>query len=209
MTLIKRIAGAAALGVVLLAGLSSAPAQAGYVVTLEEVGTDVLASGIGPIDLTGLKLIPNGGSPAFILAKFGFIITGPAASTPTDNYRQIAGPGSFGSSDRPIEPGNGNGDVVGVQANAQELSVPAGYVSGTALSDNAIYDGQTFASLGVTPGTYEWMWGTGANQNFTLIIGVAVGAPVPTPEPASASLLGMALVGLLLAGTIRCTQHAA
>ena len=81
--------------------------------------------------------------------------------------------------------------------------------SGTPLSDHAIYDGQTFASLGVTPGTYEWMWGTGANQNFTLIIGVAVGAPVPAPEPASASLLGMALVGLLLAGTIRCTQYAA
>jgi hypothetical protein len=208
VTFIKRIAGATALGVVLLAGLSSAPAQAGYVVMLEEVGTDVLASGIGPIDLTGLKLIQTADFPAFIFAKLGTIVTGPAASTPTDNYGQIAGPRSFGSGNI-IQPGNGNGAVVGVQAEEGFLTVPEGYASGTPLSDNAIYDGQTFASLGVTPGTYEWVWGTGANQNFTLIIGVAVGAPVPTPEPASASLLGMALVGLLLAGTIRCSQHAA
>ena len=50
------------------------------------------------------------------------------------------------------------------------LSVPAGYVSGTALSDTAIYSGTTLAALGVTPGTYVWTWGTTENQNFTLQI---------------------------------------
>ena len=30
------------------------PAQAGYIVTLQQNGTDVVASGSGPIDLTGL-----------------------------------------------------------------------------------------------------------------------------------------------------------
>jgi hypothetical protein len=50
------------------------------------------------------------------------------------------------------------------------LSVPKGYVSGTALSDMAIYSGETFATLGVAPGTYVWKWGNGANQNFTLQI---------------------------------------
>ena len=50
------------------------------------------------------------------------------------------------------------------------LNVPRGYVSGTALSDLAIYSGKTFATLGVTPGTYLWTWGAGANQNFTLKI---------------------------------------
>jgi hypothetical protein len=50
------------------------------------------------------------------------------------------------------------------------LSVPTGYVSGTALSDTAIYSGTTLAALGVTPGTYVWTWGTTANQNFTLQI---------------------------------------
>src|SRR5207248_2671894 len=50
------------------------------------------------------------------------------------------------------------------------LSVPRGYVSGTFLSDRATYSGATLATLGVTPGTYKWTWGTGANQNFTLQI---------------------------------------
>ena len=48
--------------------------------------------------------------------------------------------------------------------------MPQGYVSGAALSDSMTFNNATFASLGVTPGTYVWSWGTGlANQNFTLI----------------------------------------
>jgi hypothetical protein len=49
-----------------------------------------------------------------------------------------------------------------------QIIVPTGYVSGSALSDSATYSDATFATLGVTPGTYVWRWGTGANQNFTL-----------------------------------------
>ena len=48
---------------------------------------------------------------------------------------------------------------------------------GTFLSNSATYSGKTFATLGVTPGTYVWTWGNGANQNFTLQI------PVPPPPP--------------------------
>ena len=55
--------------------------------------------------------------------------------------------------------------------------MPQGYVSGAALSDSMTFNNATFASLGVTPGTYVWTWGTGLpNQNFTLIIGGAGGA---------------------------------
>ncbi|HST29323.1 MAG TPA: hypothetical protein VLK27_00620 [Chthoniobacterales bacterium] len=31
------------------------PAQAGYIVTLQQLGPDVVATGSGPIDLTGLS----------------------------------------------------------------------------------------------------------------------------------------------------------
>ena len=65
-------------------GLSATPAQAGYVVTLAQQGTDVVATGSGPIDLTGLtffsadnfsgpELTPNGGDDPFNMD----ILTGP------------------------------------------------------------------------------------------------------------------------------------
>ena len=74
-----------------------------------------------------------------------------------------------------------------------QLSVPDGYVSGAALLSSATWNNATFASLGVTPGTYVWSWGTGLpNQNFTLIIG---GAGVPDGG-STVSLLGFGLLGL-------------
>ena len=59
------------------------------------------------------------------------------------------------------------------------------------------FNNATFASLGLTPGTYIWSWGTGLpNQNFTLKIR-SLGVPPPVPDGGSAvSLLGFALFGL-------------
>jgi len=70
--------------------------------------------------------------------------------------------------------------------------VPTGYVSGNALTDSMTFDNESFASLGVTPGTYVWSWGDGVNQRFTLIIGAA-GVP---DGGATVSLLSFALLGL-------------
>jgi hypothetical protein len=38
------------------------------------------------------------------------------------------------------------------------------------MMSSATFDNQSFASLGVTPGTYIWSWGDGPNQSFTLDI---------------------------------------
>src|SRR5262245_18258247 len=73
------------------------------------------------------------------------------------------------------------------------LVLPVGYMSGGALSSSSTWNSATFASLGVTPGTYVWTWGTGLpNQNFTLIIG---GAGVPDGG-STVSLFGFGLLGL-------------
>ena len=56
MTFVKKMAGAALGALLLGSGLISSPTRA-YVVTLEEVGNDVVATGKGALDLTGLNFV--------------------------------------------------------------------------------------------------------------------------------------------------------
>lgn len=212
MTFLKQIAGAAALGATLLlgSGLIISPAQARYVVTLEQAGNDVIATGSGAIDLTGLTFalsVTAGGAiinPEFGLLWSGVIRTGPIDFAELDLYGGLTGPASFGSG-LATNSNSDSGDPVGIFGNFGRLFVPEGYLSGNPLSNTSTYLSESFNSLGVTPGTYVWTWGEGENQNVTLIIGTSASVP----EPASALLLGMALAGLLLAGMIRRTRYAA
>jgi VPDSG-CTERM motif len=164
------------------------PAQA-YTVTLEQVGSSVVATGSGAINLTGLNFSMTGGVIPSLNPPFGLIRTGLDGSV--DFYGGIAGPTSFGSGPGAL-PNTGSGDLVGIVGGLQGLDVPQGYVSGP-LSSSATWDNASFDTLGVTPGTYVWTWGTGLeNQNFTLIIG---GAGVPDGGT-TVSLLGFGLLGL-------------
>jgi hypothetical protein len=185
------IKGVASLGAAMLIGLSALPAQAGYSVDLTQVGSDAVASGSGAIDLSGLSLDFSGFKTLAVIGPFnGLISTGPAfpdVST-VDVYAGITGPTSFGSGGESY-PSSGSGDLVGAEANL--LFVPTGYVSDSPLSDTTTYDSQTFGSLGATPGTYKWTWGSGANQNFTLVIGTVV----PEPSTWAMMLLGFAALG--------------
>ncbi|PYK97480.1 MAG: hypothetical protein DME32_15750 [Verrucomicrobia bacterium] len=148
--------------------LSVRPAEAGYTVTLQQVGPDVVATGSGAIDLTGLtfsqyagllnpEIGPRGGE-----GQLGGIVMGPTSSS-VDRYSDnetSSGPTSFGSGGVTLA-SSGSGDMVGTHSLIWEggevigfLIVPRGYVSGTFLSNRATWRGKTFATLGVTPGTY-------------------------------------------------------
>src|SRR5205823_186922 len=170
--------------------LSVRPAEAGYTVTLQQVGPDVVATGSGAINLTGLihagyltygfgpGVLPGAADDGWGGVIAGRISTGPTIAGSVDSYHLgLSGPTSFGSGGGAAA-SSGSGDTVGTEADCSKdgsdcdrfLIVPRGYVSGTFLSNSATYSGKTFATLGVSPGTYIWMWGTGANQNFTLQI---------------------------------------
>ncbi len=61
------------------------PAEA-YTVTLQQVGANVVATGSGPLDLTGLTLVVTYASlPAQIFPVLGQIVTGSGGAT--DGYR--------------------------------------------------------------------------------------------------------------------------
>lgn len=162
------------------------PAQA-YSVTLKEVGSNVVANGSGAINLTGLFFGSEGISvDARMWPHIAQILTGPSQAVTSYNGF-FSGPNSFGAGGL-IDASSSSGDAVG-----SFLLVPHGYVSGNALSSSATWNNATFASLGVTPGTYVWRWGTGLpNQNFTIIIGEA-GVP---DGGSTVSLLGFALLGV-------------
>ena len=165
------------------------PAQA-YTVRLNEVGANVVANGSGAINLTGLGFFQSGPLNSLLNATFGVIRTGTDGSS-ADWYTGATGPSTFGSGGQ-FFPSIGSGDFVGIDGGIGIIFVPLGYVSGGALSSRSTFNNQTFATLGVTPGTYVWSWGQGANQRFTLIIG---GAGVPDGG-STVSLLGFALLGL-------------
>jgi hypothetical protein len=197
MAFIKRIAGTAVLLIVCSLFVSSA--KAAYIVTLEQHFTGVFATGGGSIDTTDLTLIAMGLGLPSVNPSFGHIYTG-AATTFTNFgpiYSGYTGPTSFGSGGLTVA-SSGDGDAVSI--NLDGLLLPQGYVSGDPLSDTATYPGATFASLGVTPGTYVWTWGSGADaDSFTLQIG-----PAAAPEPSSLLLLAGALTGFLLVCASRC-----
>jgi len=164
------------------------PAQ-GFTVTLEQVGSNVVATGSGAINLTGLTFSNISGGGAGIVANLGDVIM---TSGSSDLYRGFTGPTNFGSGGA-FGTNTFSGDSVGISPDLGLLGVPLGYVSGAALSDSMTFNNETLASLGVTPGTYTWTWGAGLpNQNFTLIIGRA-GVP---DGGSTVSLLACALFGL-------------
>ena len=170
---------------------ASKPAHAGYIATMQQVGADVVLDGSGAIDVTGLSVVPGTWSQGNgFVPSLGIVTLGTTAFTDIDLYSGITGPASFGSGSE-IDPNTGSGDHVRIQYNNGQgwFAVPRGYVSGTLLAGSDTFDNATFSSLGVTPGTYEWTWGTGVNQNFTLAIGTAA-----VPEPATWALL---LAGLM------------
>jgi len=171
-----------ALAIITLWGVSIRPAQAGYTVTLQQVGTAVVATGSGAIDLNELTFITSvDNTNPGIEPALGLIATGPFASS-VDVYQGFTGPTDFGSG-LGSSPNTATGDFVEISGVGLQLFVPLNYVSGAALSDSMIFNNANLASLGVTPGTYVWTWGGGPDQNFTLQILPCIGRCAPTPRP--------------------------
>src|SRR6516165_6064161 len=111
-----------AAAIALLIGLSAPAARAGYIVVLThqvgdiglpQPGNEVVATGSGAIDLTGLHFLDSSRSGFSIISPVvGEIVTAQAfAEQPLDTYTGFTGPTSFGSGPGAFAE-SGGGDIV-------------------------------------------------------------------------------------------------
>jgi hypothetical protein len=123
---------------------AASPNAGPYVVTLEQVGSDVVATGSGKIDLRGLQVIGGGGGAhASIGPSYAAIFTGVSQNPSPEEYgnpTSFTGPISFGSGDNTyanIGSGDGVGIVVTGASSGPVIYLPVPYASDTPLSDSA------------------------------------------------------------------------
>lgn len=168
-------------------------AKASFVYSIQQVGSDVVGTGSGTLDLTDLSYRSNGTVPDFVNPSTGQLYSGTGSFA---NYQgAISGPSSFGSGGT-TDGSTESGDAVGIFGSSPLLIVPNGY-GGGALSSTETWSTTTLSSLGLTSGVYSWTWGTGAHADtFTL----DVGSPTTmSPEPGTGLLLFCCITGLVLA----------
>jgi len=161
-------------------GLSAPPAQAGYIMSLAEVGTSVVAAGSGTIDLADLTPLGLHVGLPLVEPNAAIIYTGGAFYQANDGYAGLIGPTNFGTGGQTFasDSGPGQSGFVGIAGAVGFLAVPAFYISNNPLSSDTIWDNASLTSLGVTPGIYTWTWGTGVHaDSFTLEV-EAVPAPL-------------------------------
>ena len=164
--------------------------SAGVIVTFQESGGNVTATANGTLNLTSLTFTGTVAEYSYVEPIGPEIGVGPAVFPTT-----IANDAYIGNTiSPPFGPGlpgaslatSGTGSEFG--ESTRQISVPIGYTSGSQLAGTATWTGQTFASLGLTPGTYTSTWGTGPTADFfTVIVG---GQAVPEPPSLWLALIG-------------------
>ena len=167
-------------------------AEASVVFDITQVGSNVVITGSGTLDLTGLTYQYSTYQPAEVVPLLNTILIGTPDGA-IDVYSGITtSPGSLGPGGTTAA-SSGSGDPFGVDD--MTLDVPAGYISGSALSGSSTFDGTTIASLGFTPGTYVFSWDSGGgvvveDDNITVQVGPAV------PEPSTWAMMCLGFAGL-------------
>ena len=163
--------------------------HASLIVTAAEVGGDVVFSGGGSADLTGLILDSTPAVGAGSIANFPKLIMAAGAAGASWVFGITSGPSNYGAGSTMFA-SSFSGDLFGIFS-ANQIILPSNYVTGTDLSSTMTLGGKTFASAGMTPGTYVWTWGSAGNtDSFTLQIGTSV------PVPATLALFSIGLAGL-------------
>jgi hypothetical protein len=156
-------------------------------VTITEVGSNVVMSASGTVDLSGLTLVSSSAGP-FGNGGLGIsnatFVCGASGSSGSSYSGFTSVPSNFGSGSG-LPHSSGTGQSFGVIMNMAPpylLIVPTGYTSGANISSSQTFTGQTLSSLGLTNGTYTYTWSGGS---IDVVVGIGLGGPTPTPTPTS------------------------
>ena len=156
--------------------------HAAVVVTASEVGGNVVFSSGGTLNLADLNPVDQACfSTLFVNPSFGVYQGGGSQSCENATvYGPITGPSNFGVGSFAFA-NNTSGNFAGINLFTGGVVVPNNYISGSSIFSTSTYLTKTFQSLGLTPGVYEWTWGTTNADSYKLIIGQQADVPGPLP----------------------------
>jgi hypothetical protein len=186
-----------------------------FVVTFQQEGSNIVATGTGEFDTAGLTSTGFGlVNRAQIAPVTGQFLFGPASGVPTFNVS--AGPTSTRFSGvvgtTPITvPSSTSGLGVGVNGaiSNPSVTIPASYMSGTVITSEAVLPVASIScatpganpcdGLGMQPDqVFTWTWGSNPDQSFTInstLLAPTPEIPLPAAFPLFAS--GLGALGLL------------
>ena len=158
--------------------------------TLQEIGSDLVLSGGGTVDISTFTITNPSSSALAGIVPSGvstLIGVGPDLSGNLTYYRDIAisGPTSFGTGTSTVfatgfDAGN---DRFGFSPSLDTVYLPIAY-AGEYLEGVVTIAGSSFASAGVNLGTYTWSYGSG--NSIELVVSYP---PTSTPTPTNTSTI--------------------
>jgi hypothetical protein len=181
--------------------LAAAPAKAEFIISIQQVGANVVGTGSGSVDTAGLtqgNTVPSADydlvSAQF--ANYGAGVPGEPVTLFTQ-FSGLSGPLSFGagattnasttSGSSIILVGKVSGGGPGI------VDLPVGYVSGSSFSNSDIFNNKTLDGLGLTLGTYTYTFGAGDDADSIV---VQIGPVAPVPEPSTWAMMILGFIGI-------------
>jgi hypothetical protein len=170
-------------------GAGAVQSRASILITIQESGSDVVATASGSADLGGLTQSSSASRLASVFASSASMGFGAIPQVTVPHYAIPVAPSSFGSGS--FVPANSTSGQIFAIAGAH-IYFPADYVSKTSFNSTATWNGQTLSTLGITPGTYVYSWGSGGNADSVTLTAGAVPEPAEYAAVAGGLCLAMA-----------------
>ncbi len=191
---VRKLFGLGAVAAIAL--LSATPASAAYLFDVDQAGTDVVVTGSGSLNTTGLTSAFNTSINGAVHASWGLMVVGEGLGPV---YAALSGPASFGG-DVNARADKMTGTAVGINMfSGNYFFVDRSYVSGAELGiSTAVFSNTTIAKLGLKVGTYAYAFNRGANADSITVRINAATAAVPEPATWAMMMLGFGVIGYAL-----------